>query len=377
LHTISTATADLSAAKDLVCSAVMRLLCCQRAYIFEVDKPLGVIIPHAKGGNAAARIPLTRGIVGLVASSGTPICVVQAPQHQRFDAAVDDSAAGSKTGSILCVPFIVCSDAVLAVSAVTNQDRQPFDRKAEETLTAMVPFIYSALQNLLAISKRQELLAVCRAITAELELPQLYTVIADRACEFFDCEAAQLFLIDVATNELYLASGSGELKLLQEKRGLPKHVIETSEPVVLKQEVLQHAHFNPAVDQPPGVVVRNVTAWPIRNSKSLMGVLELINRRGGLFVGKTEEEQLLDAFVSHCSESIQNATVFGKAIGGYQASVSTQRKFQALLEVAESLALQLQSGDLVAMILQRARELVNAERSSLFLVDEDEKELVS
>lgn len=60
--------------------------------------------------------------------------------------------------------------------------------------------------------------------------------------------------------------------------------------------------------------------------------------------------------------ALSNAELFHKTLLGFNAALSSQQKYQVLLEVAESLTSQLDENKLIPYIMRRARELVNAER---------------
>jgi GAF domain-containing protein len=81
---------------------------------------------------------------------------------------------------------------------------------------------------------------------------------------------------------------------------------------------------------------------------------------------------LLKSLAEQIFEALSNAELFQKTLTGFNAALSTQQKYQSLLEVAESLSKHLDEDNLIKFILKRARLIGSAERCSLFLVDAGE-----
>eukprot|EP00727_Mastigamoeba_balamuthi_P002427 m51a1_g12181 hypothetical protein (975) ;mRNA; r:293-4272 len=356
------------------------MLGARKAYVYELDRETATMHLHYReeAGPVDQSYPSTRGITGLAITTCAIVNVTKAAMHTSFDAQVDDHAAGPRAvGAIVCAPLMSEDGTVLgAITASTKgaDGLAGFAPEDEAALKIASPFITNALR-VASLAGRRTLTATAnRAISGELEPAQLYTAVSVRACELFGCEACQVFVVDGATGELYLASGS-DMTLVTTERSVVSHVVTTGDPVVVPKNASEHAAFNALVDQPKDIVARNLWAMPITSSKQVVGVVELINRKH--FPFGHNEDSLLRMFVAQVSECVQNAGLYSKTASSLQAAVSTQAKYQALLEVAEALAVHLEGEGLVAMILSRARELVNAERSALFLIDESTNELVS
>eukprot|EP00727_Mastigamoeba_balamuthi_P009031 m51a1_g4750 hypothetical protein (1508) ;mRNA; r:400532-409181 len=384
---------DSVKSREASCTALARVLHAAKVRLYEVDKATSTMSELARDPETGAAVqlqhPTSRGIAGLAATTGGVYSVANAPSHAGFDPQIDGRGVG-KVVSVLCAP-VVSEGAIVGVVQAVNKrtgagpsddlSAVEFTHDDEVVLQLVLPFLVSGMRAACAVSRRQQLLEANRALSSELEIPALYNAVAGRAAELFRADCAQLFLVDGSSGELYLASGgASDMLLVQEKRSIVSHVATTGEPLIIRANAGQHPLFNANVDQPREMLLapRTIAAWPVANSKSVMGVLELVNRRGVPSFGSSDDdEQLARAFIAQAGEAIQNASVFSRTVSSYKASVSTQHKYQALLEVAESLALHLESEDLTEMILQRARELVDAERSSLFLYDAQTNELCS
>lgn len=101
------------------------------------------------------------------------------------------------------------------------------------------------------------------------------------------------------------------------------------------------------------------------------GILELIGKRTGTPIFTVEEELILQSLASI-------ATILFNQLTMKQASHKKNDNLKAFLETASALPVaKIEVGDLVDVVMTSARELVNADRCTIFLYDEDNDELWS
>ncbi|KAH3756086.1 3'5'-cyclic nucleotide phosphodiesterase family protein [Pelomyxa schiedti] len=383
ISSISTSLHDVEQARQRICSEVVKLFNVERAYIYEVHKPQSLLALHTQDPASTELqtffYPMTKGICGKVATMSNTLNISNATLHKEFDHDIDDKY-GIKTTTILCAP-IITDGAVSGVIQLVNKNPDQnnsilFTRQDELLLQCVLPHIASSLRNSQMLSSRNLLLAANRTISSELELPHLYWTITAKAAHLLSCESAALFMLDTRSNELFLTPSGRDSELTTVTKGdnIAWHVCTTGEFIHLP-DAQASTLFNPLVDKPKSVeAVVNMMAAPIFNSKSTIGVIQVVNKMGCF---TDEDVFLLQSFASQISEAVGNATTFTTTLRGFQAAMSTQHKFQALLEIAESLTKHLDGENLIKMILQKARTLVDAERSSLFLIDASANELCS
>eukprot|EP00727_Mastigamoeba_balamuthi_P005282 m51a1_g14752 putative 3 5 -cyclic nucleotide phosphodiesterase family protein (1143) ;mRNA; r:320606-325033 len=399
LFELSLPNEDLLSAKEAVASAVQltlrgnshhphrcpyqvcRLIGGRKAYVFEVDTANSTLFLQTRdesGILVEASSATSRGISGLTATSASFTNVTHASLHPSFDALVDDrcSVGGKTLGAALSVPLCAAEGTVIGVVTVLkgSESSVGFTAVDESCIKLVSPFIATCLQSACFCGRKTMLCEVTKHLTSQLETQQLCTAISSKACELFRCDASQVFVVDGKTGNLYLAN-DGDLQHVTEEKSLVNSVAISGDPLNV-QCPQQHMSFNPSIDQPKGVpVVKNATAWPICNSKGVIGVLELVNRHPLPFA--VGEDTLQRLFLSQLSESMQSSAEYTHTLDSFNASLSTQAKYHNLLEVAESLAVYLEGDSLVRTVLHKARTLVNAERSALFLIDSSTNELVS
>lgn len=156
------------------------------------------------------------------------------------------------------------------------------------------------------------LLEAGRVLSSKLELSELLTTVLELSARVVDAESASLLLLDPKTDELYfdVALGLGEeaSKLrLKMGQGIAGAVAQNRRPEIIN-EVRKDGRWSPAMDAQSGFVTRSILAVPILLKGKLVGVVEAINKRGGVF--DEEDLQHLEAFASQAGVAIENARLF-------------------------------------------------------------------
>lgn len=156
------------------------------------------------------------------------------------------------------------------------------------------------------------LLEVGRLLSSKLELSELLTTVLQLASRVVDAETASLLLLDEKTHELYfdVALGLGEQA---SKVRLPLgQGIAGSVAASRKAEIINDAkadrRWSAAMDAQSGFSTRSILAVPILLKGRLVGVLEAINKRDGLF--DMGDQATFEAFASQAGVAIDNARLF-------------------------------------------------------------------
>lgn len=104
LTTFIAESSDIAEFADLVMVVGKDIMNCDRFGLLLIDhfKKELWITPGVSG--ASIRMPMNRGISGLVATTGQPICTRDAYKHELFDPNVDIQT-GYRTTSVLCMPI--------------------------------------------------------------------------------------------------------------------------------------------------------------------------------------------------------------------------------------------------------------------------------
>lgn len=156
--------------------------------------------------------------------------------------------------------------------------------------------------------KLHSLLELGQTIGLDLQLNEMLSQIAQKACEVMEADRCSVFLYDSTTDELWstVAMGmGGEVIRMSSKAGIGGHSFQTGEVINLK-DAYTDRRFNKEVDARTGYRTRSLLCMPLYNrAKSRLGVIQLLNKRTGVFT--EEDEAFLKTFGNHASFFIEIA----------------------------------------------------------------------
>ncbi len=138
-------------------------------------------------------------------------------------------------------------------------------------------------------------------------LPQLVTL----AAQLLEAEAASLFRLDASTGELVFDVVTGPKRNALTRKRLPVGVgvagwVAKHQSSVAVPNVGADDRFYPAFDRELGFHTRSLLAIPMFLRGELVGVLEVVNKKGEATFSD-EDELVLSAFASQAAIAIENA----------------------------------------------------------------------
>jgi Nif-specific regulatory protein len=155
------------------------------------------------------------------------------------------------------------------------------------------------------------LLAVSELLGREVALDDLLWTLVDRIAKAMDADRGTLYLVDRGAGELF--SRAAHLPELPEIRlklgqGIAGHVAQTGE-VVNVPTTNHEARFFPGVDEKTGYKTESLLAAPMRDRcGSIIGVVQLLNKRGGTFT--REDGELLAALAAQAAAAVEATTFY-------------------------------------------------------------------
>ena len=204
-------------------------------------------------------------------------------------------------------------------------------------------------------------------LSLDLMLTRLVALISDA----FDADRSTLLLYDAETDELFSRLAQGEL--VQEIRfpsshGIAGHVFHTGDTAVIDDAYIDSC-FNAEIDKQTGYHTRNILCAPVRTRRGdVIGVAEVLNKHEGQF--STTDGVFLRAFTTHLATALENAQLVERAqVASHEES--------RLMEVTRAISSELDIDKLLRKIMGVATDLLDAERSTLFVHDPVRDELWS
>ena len=246
------------------------------------------------------------------------------------------------------------ADVKRLLDALGEKDREEFVSKISDIL-----------------SKVTALLEVANKVSDTLSLDTLLARMMEITSEATNADRSTLFLNDAETGELFSRVAQGELTTeirFPNHLGIAGSVYTTGEAVIIP-DAYADSRFNPEVDKKTGYKTRNILCAPLRTrDRSIIGVTQLLNKREGSF--NDEDLAILEAITSQASAALLNAQLFE------QVERARQDESQ-LLDVTSAISSELKLGPLLQKIMETTTEILEADRSTLFLHDDKRSELWS
>ena len=191
------------------------------------------------------------------------------------------------------------------------------------------------------------------------------------ASKVMDADRASLFLVDQFSGELWskVAEGVGTREIrIPVGRGIAGWVARHEEIINIK-DAYQDSRFDSTVDEKTGYRTRTILCGPVKNLQgAVVGVIQVINKKQGAFTEK--DEGLFKAFAYQTAVAVENYRL-------YRRLISSHEKMAILLDVASSVSETLNLDTLIFKIVNKTSEILDAERSTLFLVDDENRQLWS
>ena len=236
----------------------------------------------------------------------------------------------------VCVPAIVISaygseDSILEAFRLGAKDflQKPFTleqvnaavenalieerlRKEKEALTQSLKIANVRLQR--QLHNWVALHDIAQAITAALEEPEVFKRVMESVNQVLDVEAGSLLLLDPEVGELRFV-----VTLTRDAVQFSDFRLELGEGIsgwvakhgksLLVPDVRQDPRFCPRIDRALGFQSRSILCVPLLAQERVIGVLEVINKRGGPRSPSFTpgDEQLLTMLASWVSVAVENA----------------------------------------------------------------------
>lgn len=215
------------------------------------------------------------------------------------------------------------------------------------------------------------MLNISQKISGVDSLDEILQMLIEITCAELNAERGTIFLSDKSSNELYSRVALGELKheiRMLDDSGIAGLSFTKGEPIIVN-DAYADPNFNSAIDKETGFVTRNVLCVPIRqNNGGIIGVAQLLNKKKGRFTQL--DLNLLTEMTKQGAHFLKSAQLAEHM----QAKHTQELQF---LEVVSEATSDIKIGSLLQKVMSEAMQMLNAERSTLFLNDEKSGQLWS
>lgn len=204
--------------------------------------------------------------------------------------------------------------------------------------------------------------------TLETLLEQILEAFTLKIGQVLQADRTTIFLVDEEKGQLWAKIAQGDHDQMLEIRvpidkGIAGHVATTGEYLNIP-DAYSHPLFNKQVDKQTGYHTRNILCMPISTKRGkVVAVVQLLNKVGELPFNEDDERQFCE-FASSIGIILESCNTF-------YIAARNQRGVMALLEATKTLGRSLDLETTLQAVMEQARELMQADRSTLFLLNPD------
>lgn len=210
-----------------------------------------------------------------------------------------------------------------------------------------------------------------KSIVSEIVPKETITIIIQETIKLLNADRVSLFVYDRRIDMLVLNASNLEHPIrVKPGQGLAGHTFKTKE-IVNIPDCYKDERFDQTFDKTTGYRTNSLLTMPIVDFEGeCMGVLQAINKRGGHNFFSHVDEILLENLTQHICIALRNAEV-------YRAAIVTSERANALLHMIQCLSQDLGVQSMILTVTMHANQLVQADRCTVFLVDEKRQQLWS
>lgn len=258
------------------------------------------------------RLKLGQGIVGWVFQHGTSLIVPDVAQDERFHQRMD-TETGFQTKSVLCVPLKTRGKVIGVIQVLNRPTDRAFTEEDLNLLSAIAAHAATAIENARLFQETQTrakklaaLAAVSQALTATLDLQQVFELIVRAGSKLLDSSVASLWTLE--GDEPILRTGWGldselwdqDVRLIE---GLVTWIARQKQPMVINQFAEDPRGENTTGAHGDGT--HTCAGFPLHVEKRYLGVLTVLRTSPQPFT--QDEVDLLSSFANQAAIVVDHA----------------------------------------------------------------------
>ncbi len=206
----------------------------------------------------------------------------------------------------------------------------------------------------------------------ETMLERVLEAITLKIGQILQAEHTTIFLVDYDKNQLWTKIVQENVHKPLEIRtpitvGIPGHVASTGQYLNIS-DISSHPLFSPELEKQMGYKIKNILCMPVISSKNqTVAVVQLANKAGDTPFDQEDERRFRDF-----AESIG---IILESCQSFYVAARNQRGATALLRATQTLGQSLDLEATLQIVMEQARILMQADRSTLFLHRKEMNEL--
>eukprot|EP00002_Diphylleia_rotans_P026596 TRINITY_DN530_c0_g1_i4.p1 TRINITY_DN530_c0_g1~~TRINITY_DN530_c0_g1_i4.p1 ORF type:complete len:726 (-),score=112.77 TRINITY_DN530_c0_g1_i4:198-2375(-) len=196
----------------------------------------------------------------------------------------------------------------------------------------------------------------------------------DEACDFLRADCGAIYAVDHAKSEIVKKASSRRCPDFAHKVPFGKGILGIAASTGRSfniPDAYADARFDVFEDKNTGYLTKNILCTCVKDTQGhTMAVIQLKNKKASGEGFTEDDERALEIFASHAASSIRFLQL-------QESSHKDQEKVSVLLEISRQMESSLDLNSLCQLIMVKSRDLLSADRCTLYLVDKEKNELYS
>lgn len=165
--------------------------------------------------------------------------------------------------------------------------------------------------------ERDSIQQIGMALSSELNLDRLLILVMDEVNRLMNSERGTFYIVDEERGELWSRiAQKAEIKEIRLKIGvgIAGYVAKTGETINI-EDAYNDSRFDPTTDKKTGYTTRSILCMPIleaakkdQKKKKIIGVLQILNKRDGVF--GPDDEHMLASIASQVAITVNNSRLY-------------------------------------------------------------------
>lgn len=266
------------------------------------------------------RLKTGEGIAGWVGKTGKSLIINDVHLDTKW-ASYLACRIGYSTRNILCTPLLT-GDRTLGVIEVLNKRQgRDFDVTDQELSEVLAGHLATLIENSRLYQETVEkiwrlsaLMETASVVSSSLDLNEVLDLVMNAAKDVVQAEASSVFCLDEEKRELYFETALGAKGEAAKQiripfgKGVVGWVAEKGEPLLVP-DVSQDPRWFGQVDKASGFVTHSILAVPLKAKGRLIGVAEVLNKKGGGSFTQ-EDAELFQALARQAAVAMDNARLY-------------------------------------------------------------------
>ena len=306
------------------------------------------------------------GLAGDAFISRQIINVKEAKSHPNYDQATDGLIAGDES-YVLCIPLWNDKNSIIGIIEVSRNEAFT---EVDEVFATFFIHKFKAISKwvLEKHPNNQTLFDLLQLLSLE----QYAAIFKTKMSQYFNCRTCEIWSHSKDNGEILMVSDTVS-KIDPSKGGIAIDSLFNHKLVNCQLNKL-HSCYNPEID---GTADEAILVVPVIQSKINVDYAIILRGPKSAPLFTKSDEENLKKMAPYVALAMSNATSHSDFYNDFQRSRFEQEGLTALLEVAEVLSSQLNLEQLTKTIMEKGRSLTNADRCSLFLVNDSGDRLIS